>query len=105
MRAYILFCCLAGLAAARTVAIQPRDDLEFTAKTGPLCCGQGTEDPGNLCKNAGLFAFCCSGFSNDVEGGCDAALDFKIGRDVQIADSEEKHKCRSGNRVGFVGCA
>lgn len=62
MRSYILFCCLAGLVAARSLAVQPRDDLDFTATTGPICCGHGTQDPNNLCKNAGLFAYCVSLF-------------------------------------------
>ncbi|KAH8838716.1 hypothetical protein MCOR07_003865 [Pyricularia oryzae] len=105
MRSYILFCCLAGLVAARSLAVQPRDDLDFTATTGPICCGHGTQDPNNLCKNAGLFAYCCSSFANNEEQGCDPVVDFHVGRDVKIVDSESQRKCVSGTRVGFVGCA
>ncbi|TLD07586.1 hypothetical protein PgNI_10212 [Pyricularia grisea] len=105
MRMHLIFSCLAGLVAVRAAKISPRDDSNFVATTGGICCSQGTTDPNNLCKNFNLDAFCCSSYPNNVDSGCDNLNDFNIGREVLLTLSETIYKCFSGDSTGFVGCA
>ncbi|TLD19325.1 hypothetical protein PspLS_09774 [Pyricularia sp. CBS 133598] len=121
MRRHIIFCCFAGLVAAKTPAIQPRQDpSNIKGVTGNICCNHGTTDPNKLCSNATLNAYCvsfchkCYFIYNDRKdqrgegGGCDPFPAFDIGRSVTLVDPTPGLNCKSGedhDNPGFVGCA